>query len=497
VPLPELSKGKIIGGDFEVERQIGSGAMGAVYLVHQRSTDQRRALKLMRLELGDDAELLKRFEQDATIGSQIDSEHFVEVIATGVDAETGLSWLAMEYLEGEDLRSRLQDRGALGTEEVLEVFRQLCDGLAVAHAAGIVHRDLKPQNIFLSRSAKADAKPEVKLLGLGLAKAVADTTTRTEPVGTLLCKAPEQLRGQSVSPATDVWALGLIAFELLSGKPYWKSAQASLDANELAEEIKGGICSIANSRAKAIGAKPLPGGFGDWLAKCCAVLPALRFADASEAFAALEPILENAARAPSPPAFSERAADETTVVRTKNQLSRGDEEGGGKSKGKADGEPPAAAPRSAPAWMAPALLAGAAALVILAIIVGGSALNDDGSAQKSNVPDPSALQEPEPQYTAVPPIVPMPEPPPRRPREPATNVALPDGGTAGYLTILCVPGCDSVQTGGRNLGPSPIVRAALPPGEHEVVLRAAGKSTKTLRVTLTEGQTTAKRVTMD
>ncbi|MBE7481600.1 MAG: serine/threonine protein kinase [Polyangiaceae bacterium] len=255
----------MIGDDFRVERLVGAGGMGAIYLARQLSTGRKRALKLMQVDLADDPKLRGRFAQEASVGSRIKSEHVVEVVAAGLDEKTGFPWLAMEYLEGEDLWAHLGKRGPLGSSEVLDVLRQVCHALGAAHGVGIVHRDLKPANIFLSRSNRADVAFTVKVLDFGLAKAVADTTTMTEPIGTLLYMAPEQLRGHGICPATDVWALGLIAFELLTAKEYWLTAQGPAGLGAIADEIKQGIIIPASERARELGAPDfLPPGFDQW-----------------------------------------------------------------------------------------------------------------------------------------------------------------------------------------------------------------------------------------
>src|SRR4051794_7624024 len=119
--------------------------MGAVYVALQLSTNKRRAIKLMLDLRSDDPDLIKRFEQEAKVGALIASEHVVDVIAAGVDAQTRAPWLAMELLDGEDLGTYSDRVGALAPSEVREILGQLCHALAAAHQIPIVHRDLKPQ----------------------------------------------------------------------------------------------------------------------------------------------------------------------------------------------------------------------------------------------------------------------------------------------------------------------------------------------------------------
>ena len=136
-----LQPGSIFAEDFRVLRALKEGGMGAVYVAEQLSVGAPRALKLMQPQLVRDPIMRKRFEQESRIGARIASDHVVQVVAAGVDSTTGYPWMAMELLEGADLDTVLERRGALPPPEVQEIFKQLCHALAAAHAAGIVHRE--------------------------------------------------------------------------------------------------------------------------------------------------------------------------------------------------------------------------------------------------------------------------------------------------------------------------------------------------------------------
>ncbi len=137
-----LEQGELFASDFRIERALGSGGMGAVYVATQLSTGKSRALKIMRPELVEDPGQRGRFEQEARIGARIASDHVVDVIAAGIDPTSGAPWLAMELLDGEDLAALVARRGALPPGEALEIVAQLVHALTAAHAAGVVHRDL-------------------------------------------------------------------------------------------------------------------------------------------------------------------------------------------------------------------------------------------------------------------------------------------------------------------------------------------------------------------
>jgi formylglycine-generating enzyme required for sulfatase activity/serine/threonine protein kinase len=295
-----LAPGTTFARDFEIVRPLSQGGMGAVYVAKQRSTGRERALKLMHPRLVQDERQRRRFEQEARVGAGIESAHVVEIVGAGVDDETGSPWLCMELLKGRDLGAEAAERGALPADEVLLIFRQLCHAVGAAHRVGVVHRDLKPENVFLASSRQADVPFVVKVLDFGIAKMVADgQKTDTAAVGTPLWMSPEQtVAGASIGPPTDVWALGLIAFRLLSGRPYWKGASdETASAVTLLREIAIEPLAPASERARALGAKPLPAGFDAWFQRCVVREPEARWPDATAALGALAPVLGGEAAA--------------------------------------------------------------------------------------------------------------------------------------------------------------------------------------------------------
>jgi serine/threonine protein kinase/formylglycine-generating enzyme required for sulfatase activity len=299
-----LASGTIFGGDFRVVRLLGAGGMGEVYVVEQLSTGRERALKVMNPQLAPNEEQRGRFQLEARVGARIASDHVVEVIAAGFDEPTGAPYLVMELLEGETLEERLDRAGPLPAAELASVFDQLGHGLGAAHHAGIVHRDLKPANIFLSRPRIKSPNPVVKVLDFGVAKLVGGThATQTRQVGTPTYMAPEQCRADPITTATDVWALGLIAFKLLTGKTYWLSVHKS-ESTPLAIMFEIGYEPLARAseRAAALGCEaPLPPGFDAWFARCVARAPGERYPEAGVASAALVALLEGREVPPSLP----------------------------------------------------------------------------------------------------------------------------------------------------------------------------------------------------
>ncbi len=263
-----LQQGNIFGRDFQVIRALKAGGMGAVYVVEQLSTGKQRALKVMNPDLAQNQATRERFVLEARAASQIDSDHVVEVVTAGVDDDTGAPYLVMELLRGEELEDAHVRLGPLPVGDVAEVLSQVGHALERAHAMGIVHRDLKPQNIFLAASRRKDSSFTAKILDFGIAKLVADNQkTSTQALGSPLFMSPEQTDSKGrISPATDVWALGLIAFKLLTGEDFWRETQ-SLPV--LLREIVVEPIAFASERAREIGMHgALPAGFDAWFARC-------------------------------------------------------------------------------------------------------------------------------------------------------------------------------------------------------------------------------------
>ena len=336
--LGGLVPGTIFGGDFKVERLLGEGGMGAVYLALQQSTSTPRALKLMQRELVQDPALRERFEQEARIGARIESDHVVQVVGAGIDAPTGIPWIAMELLRGLSLDDYLGERGALPPGEVRFLYEQLCHALGAAHAQGIVHRDLKPPNIFLSVPRVVGLAYVVKVLDFGIAKVLAEAkTTRTAAVGTPMYMAPEQYKAGKVTAATDVWALGLIAFELLTAHSYWKEAHGgnATPASIMYETCMGEL-PVASARAGELGlGASLPEGFDGWFARAVCREPTSRFPDATQAFAELGPVLGPAS-----------APADDGLLRTRAAASIGEPTGAGRAGATVEQGPPGSEART-------------------------------------------------------------------------------------------------------------------------------------------------------
>ncbi|MFO0612670.1 MAG: protein kinase [Polyangiaceae bacterium] len=293
--LQPFEPGATFAGVYEIVKPLSSGGMGEVFVVRHRELGELRAMKLMHPQVGRDERLRAKFSQEARIGTRIKSEHVVRVLDVGVDAASHRPWFAMELLEGSDLRTFVDKGGPHSPEVIRKILGQLGHALSAAHRAGIVHRDLKPENIFVASSARLDEAFAVKVLDFGIAKVVAESNTdMSVPIGSPLWMAPEQAQaGASVGPQTDVWAVGLIAFYLLTGKIFWLAAHVpSVTAIQVLQETMIQAIPPASERAAALGYRfPLPVGFDAWFATAVARSGAERFPDASVAFERLSAVL--------------------------------------------------------------------------------------------------------------------------------------------------------------------------------------------------------------
>ena len=296
-----LAPGNVFARDYTIIRRLSEGGMGAVYVVQQLSTGAQRALKLMHPQLVREPRLRQRFEQEARVGARIESEHVVQVLGAGIDEPSGMPWLVMELLSGQDLSQAIEQRGPLPPAEVREIFAQFTHAVAAGHRVGIVHRDLKPENIFLAGAHREGMTQLVKVLDFGIAKVVAEAkATATQALGTPIWMAPEQTEpGRAITPAADVWALGLIAFRMFTGKHFWISANSdeATSTMVLREAVIDPLVS-ASARAQVYGrAQLLPPGFDGWFARCVVREPQARFGDAGIAREAFTQMLEHGSSA--------------------------------------------------------------------------------------------------------------------------------------------------------------------------------------------------------
>src|SRR5450432_4668375 len=221
IEMPFLP-GEIIAGKYEVQRLIGSGGMGYVVSALHVELGEKVALKFLRPEALAIPELVERFAREARAAAKIRSEHIARVFDVG-SLPDGVPFIVMEHLEGQDLCDVLHQQGPMPIKVAVDYVMQACEALAAAHAAGGVHRDIKPENLFLTRHAQG--LDFIKILDFGISKVALQpgkrAFVRTQmPLGSPVYMSPEQIRSsEHVDARTDIWSLGCVLFELLTGVP--------------------------------------------------------------------------------------------------------------------------------------------------------------------------------------------------------------------------------------------------------------------------------------
>ncbi|HYQ43321.1 MAG TPA: serine/threonine-protein kinase [Polyangiaceae bacterium] len=219
-----VTEGQVLAGKYRVERVLGSGGMGVVVAAWHLELEQRVAVKFLHPLALERADTAERFRREARSAAKIRSEHVARVIDVGI-MEGGIPYMVMEYLEGHDVAAEMAKVGPLPIEDAVDFVLQAVEALAEAHAAGIVHRDLKPANLFIA--SRADGSRIVKVLDFGISKSLLGNSaselslTRTSVlIGSPLYMSPEQMRSaKDVDTRTDVWSLGVILYEMITGRP--------------------------------------------------------------------------------------------------------------------------------------------------------------------------------------------------------------------------------------------------------------------------------------
>ena len=292
-----LSEGDVIAGRYRVVRPLSRGGMGAVYEVIDSQTNRRRALKVLLESVAMDDTTRERFRRESTVAGRVESDHVIEVIDAGVDEATQMQFLVMELLrQGEDLAAVLGRRGSLPQEEVVHLLAQVALGLDKVHAEGIAHRDLKLENLFLQ--TRDDGSTVVKILDFGVAKVFEGASgplNTTQAVGTPLYMAPEQLTGDAlVDRRADLYALGHLAFTLLTGTAYFQPELTGVKSlYPFMMKVMEGPTESASDRARKAGAE-LPPGFDAWFAQAASKDAEERFESARLQIAELAIALDTA-----------------------------------------------------------------------------------------------------------------------------------------------------------------------------------------------------------
>ena len=265
--LVQLSPGASVGSRYEIVRLLGQGGMGAVYQAHDKELERQVAIKVIRADMAANPEILRRFKQELILARQITHKNVIRIFDLG--QADGIKFITMEYIEGENLQNVLRRKKKLEPAEAANILAQVCRALEAAHHEGVIHRDLKPQNIMLDKTGRAF------VMDFGIARSMlGDGMTQTGAlIGTPDYMSPEQAKGQSLDARSDLFSVGIIFYEMLSGK-------VPFDA----DTTMGKLWKRTNEPARPLDEldKTIPKPLNDIARKCLEIDPQKRFSSASE-----------------------------------------------------------------------------------------------------------------------------------------------------------------------------------------------------------------------
>ena len=262
-----LSKGQKVNGRYEIVKTIGEGGMANVYLANDTILDRKVAVKVLRGDLSADDKFIRRFEREALSVSNLSHPNIVEVYDVGV--EDGSHYIVMEYIEGKTLKQLLKKRESLTLSEVIDIMTQLTDGIAHAHDSYIIHRDIKPQNIMI----EDDGRIKITDFGIAMALNATQVTQTNSVMGSVHYLPPEQASGKSATIKSDIYSLGIMMYELLTGNVPFKGDNAV----EIAlKHMKEKIPSIRKQDPS------IPQSVENIILKACAKNPRNRYDSAKE-----------------------------------------------------------------------------------------------------------------------------------------------------------------------------------------------------------------------
>jgi serine/threonine protein kinase len=224
-----------IGGRYRLERRLGAGGMSTVFLAQDAVLERRVAVKLLAEHLSDDEDFVARFRREALAAARLQHPNIVQVFDSGEDEPSSRHFIVMEYVNGPSCADLLREHRRLGVEQTVDIVRGACHGLDYAHRAGVVHRDVKPGNLLVS-----DESGTVKLADFGIAKAAEQTriTQVGAVLGTAAYLSPEQATGEEAEPPSDIYSLGVCAYQFLTGRlPHEYSSLTELALKQQREAV--------------------------------------------------------------------------------------------------------------------------------------------------------------------------------------------------------------------------------------------------------------------
>jgi serine/threonine-protein kinase len=224
-----------IGGRYRLERRLGAGGMSTVFLAEDSVLERRVAVKLLAEHLSDDEDFVARFRREALAAARLQHPNIVQVFDSGEDEPSSRHFIVMEYVNGPSCADLLREHRTLGVEQTVDIVRGSCHGLDYAHRAGVVHRDVKPGNLLVS-----DESGMIKLADFGIAKAAEQTriTQVGAVLGTAAYLSPEQATGEEAGPPSDIYSLGVCAYQFLTGRlPHEYSSLTELALKQQREPV--------------------------------------------------------------------------------------------------------------------------------------------------------------------------------------------------------------------------------------------------------------------
>lgn len=262
-----IIKGQKINDRYQIIRTIGEGGMANVYLAYDTILDRNVAVKILRGDLADDEKFVRRFQREAIAASSLSHPNIVEMYDVGED--DGKYFIVMEYVDGKTLKSLIKKRGALTLSEVIDIMLQLTSAIACAHDSYIIHRDIKPQNVMILEDGR------VKIMDFGIAMALnSNELTQTNSVmGSVHYLPPEQANGKGSTMKSDIYSLGILMFELLTGKLPFRGDQAVEIAIKQMKEPIPSVCKINPN---------IPQSIENIILKACAKNPKNRYDSVKE-----------------------------------------------------------------------------------------------------------------------------------------------------------------------------------------------------------------------
>ena len=233
-----INKGELIDNRYKIVKSIGEGGMANVYLAWDTILEREVAVKILRGDLADDEKFIRRFQREANSASSLRHPNIVEMYDVGED--NGKYFIVMEYVDGKTLKSLIKKRGSLNLTESIDIMMQLASGIACAHDSYIIHRDIKPQNVMILEDGR------VKITDFGIAMALNNNElTQTNSVmGSVHYLPPEQASGSGSTIKSDIYSLGILMFELLTGKVPFKGDNAVEIAIKHMKDQIPSVCSI-------------------------------------------------------------------------------------------------------------------------------------------------------------------------------------------------------------------------------------------------------------